>query len=508
MLTCRRTFLSLSLAALALPVMAKEVRLRRVGLVLLTGNSHSIGWAQRQTADRFSSRVLQLDRNGQPGGISAGILNAGDKNPAFGNESVGPSLSFLNGLAEQRPYLDAIVAVARGQGSTGFVRGKWDPAEANRGNLLQSALRRWNSAYVALLGLGCEIEPIAAAHLSSRPDVDTSDPVSLTERARQYGLHVDAYVDFLRANLKAVPRDFPVIISAAMTQMQVKVLGESALTFLSAAHGVAWRKERTWFMDPINDWGDGEAANLPVRSFDGTHADRDGVLTEGRLLLAGLEKARGNRDPRMPFSSLPESPRLLSLYDFRAGGLIDLAGRVDLDQAGAAPDVVAFSPLFGTPVFRRDGPGGSGYLRRGPLPSRFSLVFRLGFKDTKRAHTLMTTGGPLGRPLLVADAGALIVPGNGGEIAASLTVTDNQPVTIALTCDGKDMSMIVDGVVQGRVAAPQGQFESLRLFPANATADVDFRGQVQYVAIFDDIVSPDLVRTLAGARFSPRPCCG
>lgn len=503
MQTCRRTFLSFSLAALALPVMAKAARPRRVGLVLLTGNSHSIGWAQRQAGDRFSSRVLQVDRNGQLNGITAGILNAGDKNPAFGNESVGPSLSFLNGLAAQRPDLDAIVAVARGQGSTGFVRGKWDPAEANRGNLLQSALRRWNSAYVALLALGCEVEPIAAAHLSSRPDVDTSDPVSLTERAREYALHVDAYVDFVRANLKAVPPDFPVIISAAMTQMQVRMLGAPALTFLSSAHGVAWRKARTWFMDPINDWGDGEAANLPVHSFDGTHADRNGVLTEGRLLLAGLQKAWDNRDPRLPFSGLPETARLLSLYDFRAGGLTDLAGREDIEQGGATPDIVGFSSVFGTFAFHRDGPGGSGYLRRAALPARFSIVLRLCFADTRRAHTLLTTGGPLERPLLVVASGALVVPGHGGEIAVPLTADDNQPVTVALTCDGKQMSLIVDGVVQGRVAAPADAVESLRLFPANATADVDFRGQVQCAAIFGDAVSPDLVGMLARARFAP-----
>lgn len=228
-------------------------------LVSVTGNSHSIGRDTAQGGDVFAANVRQWTQEGTLAFPAAAILDVGDTSGNTVSTMFSVQLTFLNALSAARSYAALVVVVANGQSSTGFVDGTWKAGSAR----LATAKDRFNAAYKYLIDNGYNVEVAAAVHLSSQPDFDISDTNTVLEKAAVYAENIDGYVDYIRQNFSGVSSATPIIISAAMTLTQITALGTNEHAFSSAGNGVYRRKAFTWFVDPINDWGDGETANLP-----------------------------------------------------------------------------------------------------------------------------------------------------------------------------------------------------------------------------------------------------
>lgn len=481
---------------------------RRAGLVLITGNSHSIGWIAALPSDRFSDKVLEFTQEGHLAPVAGTILDAGDANPAFGAASLGPSLTFLNALAAERGDLDHIVAVAVARGSTGFIDGTWStrlPRHSN--NLLARTVQQWKEARQALIQQGYEVVPICALHLTARPDVHITSPALVTENAGTYATEVDAYVDFLRRSLDGVDATFPIIYSCAITLKQMKILGGDLVCFASAGNGLAWRRPATWFVDPVNDWGDGERSHLPIVPFDDAHANRDGALAEGRLAHAALARAIANRRPHAPFSELDCYGSLESLYDFRSGTALDMTGAAHLQQVAGAPGVIRYSTLFGTFAFAGLGIGDRSFRRSLPIAPRYTIALRLALATSVTSQYVLAglNADPKERFSLFIDerSRVVVVWGNASIVSPPLQFPGNRIVSLAVVYDGKDLRMFQDGREVG--SAPIGLENRIEgLFIGGHLPDRvgRFDGEMQYCAIFPAALGQAQLTALAEASFS------
>lgn len=474
-----------------------------VGLILKTGNSHSIGRVSA-SGDTFNAKIKQWTQAGAIAAPAAAIFDDGDTSGNWEAGDLSPLLSMLNALVTDFPDLSEIVVVPNGQGSTGFSDGTWTPG----GTRLPGAVSRWNAAKAAIEARGDTVVPICAVHLSANPDVAAVNAASDNIGAQlTYANNQDAYTDHLRANLSGVDSTFPVIIGCAMTNSELGGAGTNAPDGVSAGNGSAFRRAYTWHMDPINDWGDGETANLPVANFDGTHADRPGTLTEGRLLYAGYQRAITNPAPHAPFSGFATWSSCVSLYDFRSGCGRDHVGGYNLTQPTTNPPLLRWASAFGTFVFDRPSGTGRTFERPRYLPAQYTIVTRVSFDSLASAQGLLMNalGVSAVQQRFFINSSGNIVAGNAGgsQVSVAHGLSINTIYTLAATYDGTNIRVYRNGTLLATAAAPApDQTQNLYLGAQGSASTGPLLGDMQWLAVYNRALDATELGELHSAEYN------
>lgn len=483
---------------------------KKVGLVFVTGNSHSIGRISALPGDAFASKVWEYTQSAAVAKPQSAILDVGDTSGNYSTTHYSPFVTFLADLVAARTDLDHIVVIAQGQGSTGFVDGTWSVANIAAPNRLANGVSRYNAAHAALLAHGNTLEAVCAVHLSSKPDSDISaaDSPTMIARVHAYAQAQDDYIDYVRANLSGFSATTPVIVSMAMTLEQVTAEGTNHHIFAAAGNGSPWRKAYTWFMDPINDWGYG-VAGLPVVPFDGTHANHDGEITKGHLLYQGYTRALTNTAPSAPFSALNSWSACESLYDFRAGEGRDKKGSYDLVGAGSAPPLVRYDSKFGTRVFDRPSGTGRVWKRQQHLPASYTWFMRLSLDALARTHGLFnntdTVSGSeaLYRAYINSSNQMVVGHGASAQITQALALTANTVFDLAISYDGTTLKLYKDGALITSAAA--GAVDNQRgLYvgsQTNAFTNV-ILGDIQSLAVYNTALTDAQILALHQATYT------
>lgn len=481
----------------------------QVGLVLVTGNSHAVG-RDSASGDVFAAKVSQWTQAGAIAAPAAGMLDFGDTASGFSPSDITPMLSLLNALAAARADLPEIVVVPNGQGSTGFSDATW----TSGGSRLPGAVARWNAAKAAIEARGDTVVPLCAIHLSSNPDVAGVVAASGNElvTAHVYSDNQDAYVDYLRANLSGVdPASFPVIVGCAMTASEISGAGTNAPVGIAVGNGIAFRRRNTWFMDPVNDRGDGEAANLPIAPFDGIHANRLGELTKGRLLYAGLARAAANAAPNAPFSGFASWADIASLYDFRSGGGKDQGpGGYHLTQPHSNPPLIRFASAFGTFVYDRPTGTGRTFERPRYLPAQYTIVTRVSFDSLSSAQGILMNAlgvSAVQQRFFISSSGNIVAGNAGGsQVSVAHGLSINTIYTLAATYDGTSIRVYRNGTLLATAAAPApDQTQNLYLGAQGSASTGPLLGDMQWLAVYSRALNAGEISELTTAEYHRPP---
>lgn len=483
---------------------------RKVGIVFVTGNSHSIGRIPSVAGDAFPSNVYEFKQEGNIRKTGVPILDVGDTSGNYSTAHYSPFVTFASDLAAARSDLSFILFVANGQGSTGFVDGTWSVANIAAPNRLAGAVSRYNTAYDYLIAHGANVEVIAGFHLSSKPDADVTvnDAATVVAKANAYATAQDSYIDYIRANLHGFTATTPVVVSMAMTLTQITADGVDNHIFAAAGNGSPFRKAYTWFMDPINDWGYG-VTGLPVVPFDGTHANHDGEVIKGHLLYQGYLKAITNSVPDAPFSGLSTWSSAESLYDFRAGDGNDKKGTYHLAGAGALSPLVRYDSRFGTRVYDRPNGSGRMWKRNRYLPANYTWFARVSFDTIAAVQGLFmntdTVAGSEAQYRAYLNASGQFVLGHGptAQITADLGVTANTICSIAVSYDGTTLSLYRNGTLVTTAAAPAVDNQrGLFIGAQNSAAAGPLLGDMQALAVFNRALTAPEILALHNATYT------
>jgi hypothetical protein len=285
-------------------------------------------------------------------------------------------------------------------------------------------------------------------------------------------------------------------------------VGTNTQAGVSAGQGVPFVRPYTWFMDPINDWNDGETANLPVADFDGLHANRVGEATKGRLTYAALARANNNTQASAPFSSLSSWANMESLYDFRSGTGKDIVGAYNLTQgSGSQPGLIRWASAFGTRVFDRPSGANRVFFRNRYLPAQYTISTRVQFDSLSAAQGLfMNTAGSGSVQQRFFINATNFVAGNAGrtDITTAHGMSINTTYNLAVTYDGTNIRAYKDGVLLGSAVASvtPDQTRGLYIGCQNDVFAGPFLGDMQWAAIYNTALSSAQLADLTSATYN------